>query len=48
MHKWLILIDRTWENFIFPGKVVSTVRLSGLKGRVGAGDYREETIVKVK
>lgn len=44
---WPPLIGRTREHFVFPGKV-ATVGLSGLKGRVGAGDYREETIVKVK
>lgn len=44
---WPPLIGRTREHFVFPGKV-AIVGLSGLKGRVGAGDYREETIVKVK
>lgn len=44
---WPALIGWTWEHLIFPGKVAAA-RLSGLKGRVGAGDYREETIVKVK
>lgn len=45
------VVNPDWQNlreFHFPRKSGYTVRISGLKGRVSAGDYREETIVKVK
>lgn len=45
------MVSSDWQNlreFYFPRKSGYTVCLSGLKGRVSAGDYREETIVKVK
>lgn len=44
------MVNSDWQSlriFNFPRKSGYTVRLSGLKGIVSAGDYREETIVKV-
>lgn len=45
------MVNFDWQNlreFHSPWKSGYMVRLSGLKGRASAGDYREETIVKVK
>lgn len=58
MHYWLgsfqmapKRFNSDWQHlteFHFPWKSVRVVRWSGLKGRISAGDYREEAIVEVK
>lgn len=43
------MVNSDWQNlrrFHFPWKSGCIVCLSGLKGRISAGDYREETIGK--